>query len=411
MTIEFQYIFLQLLVKAFFLLFLILIGAHFQQEAKRLAAFVWLTAAGVFINILISIPLPFQFNAIGFSFMSTHILALMTINFMRVLSIQFMPYEKPDRFVRSLKTPRVYMAIAGVFIALIATIVIITGFGVFVDPDKVFYVFVSMDAASSTVVSLLWAYYFYCSFKSIVKLKSLHRFLIFFLVAYNLFYTLFFLKILQLIELPDSPWYRIVSLVLYVMQVVFILAYLMPVIYQKSQKRNNQDQLAITDNELKEIKAITDLHLSLSNKEYVLKLSFLYADGTQTSEDYVVHRHLKPIAYWLQFALAAQRGIWLTHAEISVIKFRMVEFWNKSMFTKISQDLLFSDSRIQYALLIPAQNIKIYFDPDLKDSSLYETTFKEFYSDFLPYIKEKHPESKQKWTPESVFSYLVNELN
>lgn len=411
MTIEFQYIFLQLLIKAFFLLFLILIGAQFQKEAKRLAAFVWLTAAGVFINILISIPLPFQFNSIGFSFMSTHILALMTINFMRVLSIQFMPFEKPDRFVRSLKTPRVYMAIAGIFIALIATIVIITGFGVFVDPDKVFYVFVSMDAASSTIVTLLWAFYFNCSFKSIIKVRSLQLFLFFFLVAYNLFYTLFFLKILKIVELPESEWYRIVSLVLYVMQIGFMLTYLMAFIFQKAQKRNGLEELAITDNELKELKAITHLSISLSNKAYILQLSLLFADGTQTKEELVVQRHLKPFAYWLQFALAGQRGIWLTHAEISVIKYRMVEFWNKSMNTKISQELIFSDTRIQYALLLAKENIEIHFDAHLKDKSLYEATFKEFYSDFIPYIKEKHPENKQKWTPESGFSYILQEIN
>jgi hypothetical protein len=265
MSIEFQYISIQLLIKSFFLLFLVLLGVHFQKEAKRLAAFVWLTAAAVFINILISFPLPFQFDAIGFSFMSTHILALMTINFMRVLSVQFMPFEAPDRFVQSLKEPKVYMTIAGVFILLVATIVIITGFGVFIDPDKVFYVFVSMDAASSTVVSILWAYYFYGSFKSIVKVKSLQSLLLGFLLVYNLFYSYFFLKILEIIPVPDSPWHRVISLGLYVMQVVFMLVYLSGFVFQQKQKGNQLPGVAISDDELKELKAISHLHLSLTN--------------------------------------------------------------------------------------------------------------------------------------------------
>jgi hypothetical protein len=265
MSIEFQYISIQLLIKSFFLLFLVLLGVHFQKEAKRLAAFVWLTAAAVFINILISFPLPFQFDAIGFSFMSTHILALMTINFMRVLSVQFMPFEAPDRFVQSLKEPKVYMTIAGVFILLVATIVIITGFGVFIDPDKVFYVFVSMDAASSTVVSILWAYYFYVSFKSIVKVKSLQSLLLGFLLVYNLFYSYFFLKILEIIPVPDSPWHRVISLGLYVMQVVFMLVYLSGFVFQQKQKGNQLPGVAISDDELKELKAISHLHLSLTN--------------------------------------------------------------------------------------------------------------------------------------------------
>ena len=407
MSIEFQYISIQLLIKSFFLLFLLLLGTHFQKEAKRLAAFVWLTAAAVFINILISIPLPFQFNAIGFSFMSTHILALMTINFMRVLSVQFMPFEAPDRFVQSLKEPKVYMAIAGVFILLVATIVIITGFGVFIDPDKVFYVFVSMDAASSTVVSILWAYYFYGSFKSIVKVKSLQSLLLGFLLVYNLFYSYFFLKILEIIPVPDSPWNRVISLGLYVMQVVFMLVYLSGFVFQQKQKGNQLPGVAISDDELKELKAISHLHLSLTNKAFILKLSFSYADGSQTQEELILQRHLKPFAYWLQFALAGQNGIWLTHADISVIKYRMVEFWNKSMTTKISQEHLFRDSRIQYALLLEPKNIVIDFDPQLKDHTLYEATFKEFYSDFLPWLKENHSNGTQKWTPESAFLAIV----
>lgn len=407
MSIEFQYISIQLLIKGFFLLFLVLLGVHFQKEAKRLAAFVWLTAAAVFINILISIPLPFQFNAIGFSFMSTHILALMTINFMRVLSVQFMPFEAPDRFVLSLKEPKVYMAIAGVFILLVATIVVITGFGVFIDPDKVFYVFVAMDAVSSTVVSLLWAYYFYRSFKSIVKVKSLQTLLFGFLLVYNLFYSYFFLKILEIIPVPDSPWHRVISLVLYVMQLVFMLVYLTGFVFQQKQKGNHTPDFAISDEELKELKAVSHLHLSLTNKAFVLKLSFSFADGSQTQEELVLQRHLKPFAYWLQFALAGQKGIWLTHADISVIKYRMVEFWNKSMTTKISQELLFSDSRIQYALLLDPKNIVIDFDPQLKDHTLYEATFKEFYSDFLPWLKENHPKASQKWTPESAFKAFL----
>ena len=223
------------------------------------------------------------------------------------------------------------------------------------------------------------------------------------MIAYNIFYTVFFLKILNLIEVQESMWYRIISLVLYVMQVVFMLAYLMGFVFQQKQKRTSNTDLAISDHELKELRFITHLSLHLSNKQFLLKLSFLFADGSQTKEELVLQRHLKPFAYWLQFAMAGQKEIWLTHAEISVIKYRMIEFWNKSMTTKISQELLFSDSRIQYALLLEPKNIDIHFDPLLKDRSLYEATFKEFYSDFLPWLKQNHPKAGHKWTPENAF--------
>lgn len=409
MNIEFQYISIQLLIKGFFLILLLLMAFEFQKKSKHVASFVWLSAAAVFIHILISFPLPFQYEAIGFSYMSTHILGLMTINILRVLSIQFMPYEQPDRFVKSLKEPKVYMAIATIFILIVASIVVITGFGVFVNEEKIFYVFVSIDAVISTIVSLVWSYYFYCSFSSLTQHKGLRIFLAIYLFGFNLFYTLYFFKTLELLNWSDSDWHLILSVVLAVIQIVFTSVYLMGLYIQQHQD-TSVGQMAVTDAELKEIISIDSLELVVGSKQSVLKLSWMFGDGTHEQEELVLHRQLKPFAYWFQFALAAQKEIWLTHAEISVIKFRMVEFWNKNKPTKITQELLFSDSRIQYALLLSPDQVKICFATQLKDRSIFESTFKEFYSDFLPWLKVNKPELGPKWTVESAFEAYLSDL-
>jgi hypothetical protein len=129
-----------------------------------------------------------------------------------------------------------------------------------------------------------------------VKVKSLQSLLLGFLLVYNLFYSYFFLKILEIIPVPDSPWHRVISLGLYVMQVVFMLVYLSGFVFQQKQKGNQLPGVAISDDELKELKAISHLHLSLTNKAFILKLSFSYADGSQTQEELVLQRHLKPFA-------------------------------------------------------------------------------------------------------------------
>ena len=192
MSGEFQYVGIQLIIKVFFLLALVFSGIHFTSTSKKFANLCWLMAAGVFINILVSIPLPFQFNAIGFSYMSTHILAIMSMNFLRIMSIQFLPYDERYQLPLALKKPKVYLSIAGIFILLAGVIVVITGFGVFVDENKIFYLFVSMDAFVSTVVSVIWGVYFTWSFKSIIRIKSLYWMQGIVMASYNIFYILFY---------------------------------------------------------------------------------------------------------------------------------------------------------------------------------------------------------------------------
>jgi hypothetical protein len=407
MSSEFQYISIKLLIKVFFLFFLVLFAFHFKKDAKRLTAFIWLNTASVFIHILTYIPLPFQMDAVGFPFMSTHILGLMTINFMTLLSIQYMPYDAPDRFVKAMKGTKSNTVIVSSFILLASFIIVVTGFGIFVDPEKMYYVFICMDAVTTTIVLLFWSYYFYRSFLGVVLLKGVQHYLLAFLVAQMLFYVVFFLKSTLILDLEESEWYRILSLVLYVVQAFFTLIYLAALALSQQGSTKHTSDVAVTDIELAQVKSIEKILMELKSNRYVLSLTFSFADGTYKSEELILQRPLKPFAYWLQFALAGQNEIWLTHSEISVIKYRMVEFWNKSMTTKINQELLFKVSRIEYALQLEPKNITIDFDLQLKDYSLYESTFKEFYSDFLPWLKENHSNGTQKWTPQSSFLALV----
>lgn len=407
MSSEFQFIWIKLLIKAFFLLFLIFFAFYFRKEAKRLTLFVWLNAASVFVHILTFIALPFQIDAVGFPFMATHILGLITINFMSLLSIQYMPYEVPDRIVIALKNPKVFISIAGIFILLVSFIIVVTGFGIFVDSEQFYYVFISMDAITSTLVSLIWSYYFYRSFFGVVFLKGIQQYLLAFLVAQNLFYIIFFLKSMLIIDLEESEWYRMIALVLNVVHAFFFLIYLVALAFSQLSAKNYSFDVAVSDYELAQIKSIEEILLVLKQKRYILKLTFSFADGTYKTEELVLQRHLKPFAYWLQFALAGQNGIWLTHSEISVVKYRMVEFWNKSMTTKISQDLLFKDSRIQYAFILGPDKINILMDSQVSDLIVFESTFKEFYSDFLPWLLENRSNTGHKWTSESAFYEIL----
>jgi hypothetical protein len=266
-----------------------------------------------------------------------------------------------------------------------------------------------MDAVVSTIVSVLWAYYFTISFKSIIRIKSLYWMQGLVIVAYNVFYILFFSKMLLLLPLPESIWYRMLSLVFYIVNAMFFLMYIMSI--AQRQFISNTEEVAITDEQAKEVVSIDTLRIVLQSKQFCLELALKYRDGHVDLAMLELQRPVKPFAYWLQFALASKNSLRLTHSDMSVIKFRMIEFWNKSMPQKISQELLFTDTRIEYALLIEAENIRIeYAEEQLLDRGLFDATFNEFYSDFLPWVKNQAEiigKTPRKWTSESALDFLL----
>jgi hypothetical protein len=79
------------------------------------------------------------------------------------------------------------------------------------------------------------------------------------------------------------------------------------------------------------------------DKMYYLRLSFgnLIKGKEQFSEEVTSSKLLQPFVNWIVFALAKEHGVKLSHPDIALSKFRMVEFWNKKSDFPITQEQLF----------------------------------------------------------------------
>jgi hypothetical protein len=76
---------------------------------------------------------------------------------------------------------------------------------------------------------------------------------------------------------------------------------------------------------------------------------------------------LHPFLYWILFSVSKKNNIALYNTDISVAKFRMIEYFNRYSKYKISQEILFSNDNGEYSLLINSENI-IINDTDIISS-------------------------------------------
>ncbi len=80
------------------------------------------------------------------------------------------------------------------------------------------------------------------------------------------------------------------------------------------------------------------------------------------NEDTVIIKNSKllhPFLYWILFSVSKKHNINLFNNDISVAKYRMIEYFNRYSKYKISQELLFCNDNGEYSLLINSDNIII----------------------------------------------------
>jgi hypothetical protein len=386
MSNEFQFVGTQLIIKIFYLICLLIIAFSVRNTFKKLFYFSLFTALTVFINILLSIPLPIQFDDTSLAYMTMNLLFVLVANYFKIMLLFYMPYEHSYLFLKVLKKPTVKYTVIGMFAFLISGVLLVASFANYLEKHNVFLLFISIDAIVSTIVLWIFSFFFFKSFSRINSISGLNYLLLFILVVSNTFFFVYYLKTFQLIRLPDSVWFRIIAFSFYIISLFFNAYYLAS--YASSCRTGKRLTILDTEKESEEVAKILGLQITILSNKLAITLTLEYKNG-QTEKLTLEHlKATKPFGYWLHFAVAKKCNLTLTHAEISLIKFRMIEFWNKSMKTKIRQDLLFTNSRLHYDFQIEADKINLLFDETIfQKESIYQKIFVEFYRDFLPLLK------------------------
>lgn len=284
-----------------------------------------------------------------------------------------------------------------VFSVLVFFIVITTLFTTlerfFVDNKLVINTVIVFDSLLSSLAILLVSY---ALLKNIIKLWSSKPLYYFFvaLVALFVLSQIYLPAVLIFSELLRPYYaYGLLSLLIGIntlglLTLSFFGVYKMQSV--KSVVSKTTDNLFAVSTSDEEV-SLVGLELGYRDVEkvYFIKLTFSEINNKhQFSEEIVVSKILKPFANWVVFAIARKTNTKLSHNDMAITKFRMVEFWNKFADTKLNQDTVFHNDTGQFELKVSDQSITLINTEFLHSRFLIRTTLSEFITCFSQDQKE-----------------------
>jgi hypothetical protein len=157
------------------------------------------------------------------------------------------------------------------------------------------------------------------------------------------------------------PIFLALFLVFYFGFVISFFLYFLSLEYLISAIQVQEDNVN-SQNEKSEIHVISvrSIEIGFQNKlnsylKVQLELSNLEIETVTINNNKILH----PFLYWILFSISKRNNISLFNNDISVAKFRMIEYFNRYSKYKITQELLFSNDNGEYSLLINSDNIII----------------------------------------------------
>jgi hypothetical protein len=157
------------------------------------------------------------------------------------------------------------------------------------------------------------------------------------------------------------PIFLALFLVFYFGFVISFFLYFLSLEYLISAIQVQEDNVNF-QNEKSEIHVISikSIEIGFQNKlnsylKVQLELSNLEIETVTINNNKILH----PFLYWILFSISKRNNISLFNNDISVAKFRMIEYFNRYSTYKITQELLFSNDNGEYSLLINSDNIII----------------------------------------------------
>jgi hypothetical protein len=337
-------------------------------------------------------------------------------NLIFLISISYFPLlNEENKLTRLIKQREKWYIV--VFVLFISIISIFTFFDKFYEDFGLIsrISIVILDALVSISCILLLGYIMSLSLSGF-KLSSVV--LKFIKVCFFLFSTTQIILPLSKV-LPDLlsefyPFFLALFLIFYFGFVISFFLYFLSLEYLISAIQTEDDSLEnILIEPVEKVVKVISIELGFINKfNSFLKLKLELASSEIVEINIENNKLLHPFLYWLLFAVAKKNDILLFHPDISVAKFRMIEYFNRNSNYKISQELLFVNENGEYSFLIENDLIDI----KEKDILLTKKSFLEIilkYSEcFIPIIDSnitnnlKLKVDKIKYIKENVLSIL-----
>jgi hypothetical protein len=284
-------------------------------------------------------------------------------NLIFLLSISYFPLlNEENRLTRLIKQREKWFAI--VFIVFILIISIFTFLDKFYDTFGTLsrIIIVILDALVSIFCILMLGYIMKLSLSGFKLSSVVLKFIMFSFILFSTTQIILPLsKVLPELLYHLYPIFLALFLVFYFGFVISFFLYFLSLEYLISAIQVQEDNVN-SQNEKSEVHVISvrSIEIGFQNKlnsylKVQLELSNLEIETVTINNNKILH----PFLYWILFSISKRNNISLFNNDISVAKFRMIEYFNRYSTYKITQELLFSNDNGEYSLLINSDNIVI----------------------------------------------------
>ncbi len=308
-------------------------------------------------------------------------------NLFLFLSLAFFPIKKANRFTRLFQKKEKWIINVFIVFSIVICFFTIT--------DKIGDSFnflsriliVGLDSVFSISCIVATGYVLYQSYKELGFGKTLLVYIIVVIVLFSI--TQILLPMSKMIpgSIMDFYPYFLAFFIICVSQFIFLMAGYYSVLFYSISNNQISENNILNDKNLNkhEIIEVLKIILGYNDEKKIFYLTLILKD--KFNNEYVETNEnpklLQPLLYWVLFSYAKKVNVMLTHQDIAIAKFRMVDYWNKESNIKLNQELLFFNESGYFEFKISQQNIILNDINFFKSKLSFRDIFKKYFVCFV----------------------------
>ena len=182
--------------------------------------------------------------------------------------------------------------------------------------------------------------------------------------------------------------YFLAFFIICVAQFVFLIATYYSVLYYSLYNKSSQELTALkyrgaNSNDIDEVFKV-EIGYNHDKKIFYLTLSFKDKFQKEYTETIENSKLLQPLLYWILFSFARKQNVMLTHQDLAIAKFRMVDYWNKESDFKLTQELLFFNESGHFELKLNEKSVLLKNINFFKSKLSVKEIFRKYFICFVP---------------------------
>ena len=247
---------------------------------------------------------------------------------------------------------------------------------------------VGLDSIFSILCVISLGYVLFYSFKEHGFGKLLLTYIRIFIGLFSLTQILLPLSKMVPSFLSDYYSFLLAFFIICIAQFVFLIASFYTIMYYTIIKPLNSETNILIEKEInyQEINEIISIDLGYNKESKLFYLTLTFKDKFQKQycETNNSSKLLQPLLYWILFSFAKKQNVMLTHSDLAIAKFRMVDYWNKESNFKLTQDLLFFNESGYFEFKINEQFISVNDMSFFKSKISVKELFRKYFICFVP---------------------------